>query len=203
MDGFARRKEQSKEDIRVAAWELFSQFGVDKVSMTDVARKAGVSQATIYNNFGSKEALAREFVTTAVDQLVNRVQEILIPERLYRDKMSAFIQFISEMMANSTPSSANSAIFASSMDLQNDPEIKEIRRQAQEKMTGLLLELIKEGKQQGQVNPDLSEEALKIYFGVFMDIFSNPDLQRQYYHHPGLVQELGALMFFGLSGKSK
>ena len=59
MDGFARRKEQSKEDIRMAAWELFSQFGVDKVSMTDVARKAGVSQATIYNNFGSKEALAR------------------------------------------------------------------------------------------------------------------------------------------------
>ena len=57
--------EQSKEDIRKAAWELFGQFGVDKVSMADIAKKAGVSQATIYNNFGSKEALIREFVTTA------------------------------------------------------------------------------------------------------------------------------------------
>jgi len=43
--------------------KLFSQFGVEKVSIVDIARKAGVSQATIYNNFGSKEALVREFVT--------------------------------------------------------------------------------------------------------------------------------------------
>ena len=72
MDGFARRKEQSKEEIRKAAWELFSQFGVDKVSMTDIARKAGVSPATIYNNFDSKEALAREFVSGMVEELVSR-----------------------------------------------------------------------------------------------------------------------------------
>jgi len=203
MDGFARRKEQSKEDIRKAAWELFSQFGVDKVSIMDIARKAGVSQATIYNNFDSKDALAREFVTTAVEQLVNRVQEILTPERQFREKMAAFIQFISEMMVNGRPTAAESAVFASSIDLQNDPEIKKIRMEAQKKMIDLMLGLIREGKQQGQVNPDLTDEALSIYFVVFMDVFSNPQLQPQFYHHPGLVQELGALMIFGLSGEKK
>ena len=80
MDGFARRKEQSKEEIRKAAWELFSQHGVDKVSVMDIAHKAGVSQVTIYNNFGSKEALAREFVGFMVDMLENRVQEIVAME---------------------------------------------------------------------------------------------------------------------------
>lgn len=202
MDGFARRKEQSKEDIRKAAWELFSQFGVDKVSIMDIARKAGVSQATIYNNFGSKDALAREFVTTAVEQLVKRVQEILTPERQFREKMAAFIQFISDMTVNGRPSAAESALFASSIDLQNDPEIKKIRIEAQEKMIHLMLGLIREGKQQEQVNPDLSDEALRIYFVVFMDVFSNPQLRHQFYHHPGLVQELGSLMIYGLSGQT-
>jgi AcrR family transcriptional regulator len=201
MDGFARRKEQSKEDIRKAAWELFSQFGVDKVSMMDIARKAGVSQATIYNNFDSKDALAREFVATAVEQLVNRVQEVLTPERQFREKMTAFIQLISEMMVNGRPSAAESAVFASSIDLQNDPEIKQIRMEAQEKMIKLMLGLIQEGKQQGQVNPDLSDEALSMYFVAFMDVFSNPQLQPRFYHHPGLVQELGALMIGGLRGE--
>jgi AcrR family transcriptional regulator len=199
MDGFERRKEQSKEDIRKAAWELFSQFGVDKVSIADIARKAGVSQATIYNNFGSKDAIVREFVSGAVEHLMSRVQEVLTPEMLFREKMAAFIQFISEMMANGRPSAAESAIF-SSLDLQNDPEIKKIRAEAQEKMTKLMLGLIAEGKQQGQVNPELSDESLSIYFAVFMDVFSSPQLQRQYYQHPGLVQELGTLMIYGLGG---
>jgi AcrR family transcriptional regulator len=55
VNGFTRRKEQSKDDIRKAAIELFSQFGIEKVNISDIARKAGVAQATIYNNFGSKD----------------------------------------------------------------------------------------------------------------------------------------------------
>ena len=198
MDGFERRKEQSKEDIRRAAWELFSQFGVDRVSIADIARKADVSQATIYNNFGNKETLVREFVTSAVEHLVNRSQEILTPNLLYQEKMTAFFRFISEMMVSGQPSAAE-RVFFSSLDLQNDPEIKKIHTAAQEKMTGLLLDLVREGKDQGQVNPKLSEAVLRIYFAVFMDAFSSPRLQQQYYQNPGLVQELGSLMMHGLS----
>ena len=200
MDGFERRKEQSKEDIRRAAWELFSQFGVDRVSIADIARKAGVSQATIYNNFGSKEVLVREFVTGAVDHLVNRVQEILTPKMSFQEKMTAFLRFISELMVSGQPTAAERVIF-SSLDLQNDPEIKKIRTAAQAKMTGLLLGLVREGKEQGKVNPNFSEAALCIYFAVFMDAFSSPQLQQQYYQNPGLVQELGSLMMHGLSGQ--
>ncbi len=198
MDGFERRKEQSREDIRRAAWELFSQFGVDKVSIADIARKAGVSQATIYNNFGSKEALVREFVTGAVEQLVSSAQEILTPQMSFQEKLAVFIRFISEMMVSGQPSAAERVIF-SSLDLQNDPEIKKIRTAAQEKMTGLMLGLVWEGKEQGQVNPKLSEAALRIFFAVFMDAFSSPKLLQQYYQNPGLVQELGSLMMHGLS----
>jgi AcrR family transcriptional regulator len=200
-NGFTRRKEQSKEDIRKAAWELFSQFGVEKVSIVDIAHKAGVSQATIYNNFGSKETLAREFVTTVVDQLVRRVQDILTPEKLFWEKMAAFIQFISDIMAHERPSAADGTVFTSSMDLHNDPEIKKIRDSAQEKMTNLLLGLVQEGKQQGQINVDCSEEAFRIYFKLFMDIFTDPQLQHRYYHDPRLVQDLGSIMIYGLSGQ--
>jgi AcrR family transcriptional regulator len=203
MDGFARRREQSKEDIRRAAGELFGQFGVDKVSVADIARKAGVSQATIYNNFGSKEALAREFVTASVEDLVNRFQEILAARRSYREKMEAFFQGISGILEAGKSSSADMAVFTGSLDLLNDPEIKRIRQEAQEKMTGLLLDLVKEGRQQKQVNPDVSEAALRIYFQVYMDVFTHPDFQRQYHQHPRIVQEMGSLMMHGLSGKRK
>lgn len=201
MDGFARRKEQSKEEIRKAAWELFSQFGVDKVSMTDIARKAGVSQATIYNNFGNKEALVREFVTAMVEGLISRVQEIVAPKRSYQEKMAAFFQFIAAMMADGRNASDGTAVFASSLNLQNDPEIREIRTKAQERMIALLLGLIEEGRQEGRVSKEMSEEALRIYFVLFMDAFTHTEFQRQYTRHPNLVNELGLLMLYGLRGR--
>jgi len=201
MDGFARRKEQSKEDIRKAAWELFSQFGVERVSIVDIARKAGVSQATIYNNFGSKETLVREFVTTMVDQLMNRVQEVLSYEKPYWEKMAAFIHIIAEMMANGRSSEGNVTGFTNNYALQNDPEIKKIRDSAKGKMTGLLLGLIREGKEQGQIHSDISEDGLLVYFKAFMDIFIDPQFQQQYYKNPKLVQDLGSLMINGLGGQ--
>ena len=39
VDG--RRKEQSKEDIRQAAWNLLGQLRVGRVAVADIARKAG------------------------------------------------------------------------------------------------------------------------------------------------------------------
>jgi AcrR family transcriptional regulator len=203
MNGFERRKEQSKDDIRKAARELFSQFGVDKVSIMDIARKAGVSQATIYNNFSSKDTLVREFVSASVEYLVARAQEVLSPDLPYREKMGAFLQFIAAMMASGRSNTAEKILLASSVDVQNDPEIKKIRLAAHEKMTRLMLSLVAEGRQQGQVDASISDEALIIYFGAFMEVFSHPELQTHFFTQPSIVQELGVLMMFGLRGEAR
>jgi AcrR family transcriptional regulator len=203
IDGFTRRKEQSKEEIRKAAWELFGQFGVEKVSIVDIARKAGISQATIYNNFGSKDALAREFVTSAIDELVYRVQEVLTPEKPYWEKMADFIRFLSEKMAQGKTSESDVMVFSSSYDLLNDPEIKRFRDAAQQKMTGLLLKLVQEGKAQGYIRSDLSEDAFRFYFKAFQEIFPDPQFQQKNYREPKLVQDLCSLMIHGMSGQDK
>jgi len=203
MDGFERRKEQSKEDIRQAAWELFSQFGVDRVSIADIARKAGVSQATIYNNFGSKDAIVREFVASAVEQLVTLTEDALTPNLPYQEKIAAFLQSIANMMANGDPSTAERTFFATSVDIQNDPEIKKIREIAGKKIINLMLNLVDEGRQQGMVNTKIPDDVLVIYFSAFMDVFVNPQLQSSFTQNPGIVQEMGELMMFGLSGKKQ
>jgi AcrR family transcriptional regulator len=202
-DGFTRRKEHSKEDIRKAAWELFSQFGVEKVSVADIARTAGVSQATIYNNFGSKEALVKEFITTVIDQLVQGVQAVLAPNQPFWQKMAAFIQFIAGMVAEGRAAEMAPAVFSSNHNLLQDPDIQKIHAAAQEKMTGLLLGLVQEGKQQGQIRPDLSDDAFRVYFRAFMDIFTDQQFRLGYLKDPKLAQDLGALLLFGMSGQPK
>lgn len=196
MDGFARRKEQSKEGIRKAAWELFSQFGVEKVSMNDIARKAGVSHATIYNNFGSKDVLVQEYVTDMANQLMGNAEDILTIDKPFDQKIEALFQYIAEMLGNTTTDIDN-PILSGSTALQNDPEINKIRVSAQEKMRQLIMALVAEGKEQGQVSQELSDEALAIYFSLFTDMFINPEYQRQFRQNPKLIADLGSLMLYG------
>jgi AcrR family transcriptional regulator len=202
MNGFARRKELSREEIRKAAWDLFSQFGVERVSMSDIAKKASVSQATIYNNFENKDALAHEFVTSIVDQLIDSVQEVLVPDIPFGEKLTAFIQFVTGMNYEK-PTNVDRTVFTSSIDLQKDPEIRKIHDAAQQRMTKLLLGLVQEGKDQGEINRDISKASFEIYFKTFMDVFTDSQLQYRFGHQPELVKDLMTLMMFGLYGEKK
>ena len=85
MRGFERRKERSRESIRRAALELFSGYGFDKVSLSDIARRARVSQVTIYNHFGSKEQLVQEVIRTALTELIDSVRQIIRGDRPFLD----------------------------------------------------------------------------------------------------------------------
>jgi AcrR family transcriptional regulator len=201
-DGFTRRKEHSKEEIRRAASDLFGRFGVEKVSIADIARKAGVSQATIYNNFGSKEALAREFVTGMIDTLVHQAQNALQPDRPFEEKIEALIAFITRAMTQGQALGDIPPVFRGIPDLLFDPEIQRIHNAAQERMTHLLLDLIHEGKEQGHIRPDFSDEAFRAYLQAFMGIFTDPRFLRKHNQDPALAHQVADLMIYGIRGKS-
>ena len=54
-----------KDQVIEAARELFHQFGFKKVSMDEIAAKAGVTKKTIYMYFSSKEELLKYFIQEA------------------------------------------------------------------------------------------------------------------------------------------
>jgi hypothetical protein len=115
--------------------------------------------------------------------------------------MAAFIQFLSEGMAGERPSVADRTVFTSSLDLRSDPEIRRIRDSAQEKMASVLLGLVQEGRVQGEISPQVSDEAYDVYFRAFMELFTDPTLQCRFHDDPRLVRDLGTLMTVGVSGE--
>src|SRR5215831_17262935 len=58
--GFERRTQRKRAAILDASEALFLERGIAEVAVTDIARQAQVSPVTIYNYFGTKQALVRE-----------------------------------------------------------------------------------------------------------------------------------------------
>lgn len=197
-DGFERRKEHSKEKIRRAALELFGQFGVEKVSIVDIAKKAGVSQATIYNNFGSKESLVREFITAMVEQLVGSAGSILTQDIPFDDKITALVGFISHALSQRHTADAGPSPFPNNILFLDDPEIQEILNIAKKEMYALMRNLIEEGKEQGHITVNISDDAYMIYLTAFINLFVDPQAQAKFIHKPDLLDELSSLMINGL-----
>ena len=59
-----RRKEDRPQELLAAALQLFGEQGFAATRLTEVAKRAGVSKATVYLYFDSKEALLQEAVRT-------------------------------------------------------------------------------------------------------------------------------------------
>jgi len=190
MDGFERRKEQSKEDIRRAAEELFSKFGADKVSVNDIARKAGVSQATIYNNFGSKDELVHAYRKSIVSNITIRFREILVWKKSYLEKFQGLLQswidvadrYKIEIERSGTKQSPD----AIGQEIENS-----------------FREFIKEGKEQGNLREDLSEEAITAYIKFFhQGIANNPGIRDRMRRDERLSNDLLSLFIYGIRGQS-
>ncbi len=60
-----------------AARDLTVEHGWDNVRMADVAREAGVSRQTVYNEFGGRPGLAEALATTEIEQFADAVRREL------------------------------------------------------------------------------------------------------------------------------
>ncbi len=80
-----------KDGIKKAARELFRQFGYNKTSVNEIAKKAKVAKATIYKYFDSKEmilhAILMDYVQASVDELVLQTATLEHDQEAYLTKL--------------------------------------------------------------------------------------------------------------------
>lgn len=57
-----RKKEDTRQKIITAALQLFKQYGIDAVTMEQIAETADIARGTLYNHFPVKEAIISEHI---------------------------------------------------------------------------------------------------------------------------------------------
>ncbi|MDH6343456.1 AcrR family transcriptional regulator [Parabacteroides sp. PM6-13] len=65
-----------KQQILSTALDLFSQYGIKRVSMDDITRNLGISKRTLYSVFSDKETLLLESITYTTDRMIDILNEL-------------------------------------------------------------------------------------------------------------------------------
>ncbi len=201
MDRFERRKQKSKDNILRASEELFSKFGVDRVSINDIADRAGVSQATVYNNFGSKEELVNDYRKTVVNRVAESFRDILVWKKSFFEKFQGFLQSWIDF-ADKYSVERVDRDSASKSGAVGGTEKEEPRNALNQEIEKALFEFIEEGKKQGQVDQQLSDEAVMTYMKFFQEgISAHPEIQQKMNRDAKLSQDLLSLFMYGVNGQ--
>ncbi|MFF4756050.1 TetR/AcrR family transcriptional regulator [Streptomyces sp. NPDC002514] len=83
----------ARESLLDAAYRALAQRPWPAVRMVDVAAAAGVSRQTLYNEFGSKEGLARALVRREADGYLAGVERALADGLEPRDRLTATVEW--------------------------------------------------------------------------------------------------------------
>lgn len=92
---------ETRSAVLDAAAERFARFGPRKTTMEEVARTAGVSRATVYAHFGSKDALYEALLDRATQEFVGAAEACIDAPGRARRKLRRVVELAREAYAGS------------------------------------------------------------------------------------------------------
>lgn len=197
MNGFEKRTQEKKRKILNTAFELFTKYGVQKVSIQEIAKSAQVSQVTIYNYFGSKENMLVEAIKDYYRIRIDEFHKLVANTDLnFKEKIETIISLKSEDMLKFNPDFLQA--FVSDI-----PELQSFLQEVMEKESlPLFVQLMEEGKQQGYIHKDISVDMMMFYMNMYYEaIQKRKDLLGSEESIKQFTDEIVQLFFYGIMGK--
>jgi TetR/AcrR family transcriptional regulator len=142
------RAGEAREALLAAAHELMAEKGYPRVTVREVAERAGVQAGLVNYHFGSKTGLLRSAVGTISEQMLERVRQAVANEGSIEDRIRALIRGIVEAI---TAAPYGPRLIVEQILFADADVVEEfVERFARPNLTAIL-ELLEEGRRDGSI----------------------------------------------------
>lgn len=146
-----KRAEARKQQILRAAEQVFARKGFQEATISDVARKANVSDATIYDYFASKEELLFSIPGETARKGKEHIESVLKLVRGTDNKIRAIIyDYLSFYKTHPDYASVAMLILKQNRKFLETDAYDDVRE-----LSRVILGVIREGVENGEVRPDI------------------------------------------------
>jgi len=193
INGKQKIKKQNKEVIIASAMELFKVYGFKKVSMNEIAERAGVAIGTLYNHFENKNQLIVEVIKKQSMDLFMEFSNVIKSDRPFKEKLEYLIYGKATAAGKYRGEIVQKA-------LDDSPDIRNfIEDFINNRIKQNYIDLFNEGKKLGYIDKSISNETILLYIEVFKrGVLASQDLFAQKRSN---IKQLNSLIFYGFVGK--
>jgi len=194
MNGYEKRTNIKKESIINAARELFTKRGITDVSISEIAKKAGVSQVSIYNYFGNKNNVAKEVLVSYLDNVIEEYEVILKMNISFAEKLKIIMDKKHEAVLELDKSYFSKYAW-------EDMALQQVYKEAATtKAISIYKKFIELGKKEGAIDDRIPDDAIISFLSTSISIMQQSDyLKKSDEYKIGILQ----LFLYGMLGSDE
>ncbi|MDQ8023250.1 MAG: TetR/AcrR family transcriptional regulator [Moraxellaceae bacterium] len=172
------RAEARRCQVLDAAAECFREHGFHGASMAEISKRAGMSAGHIYNYFASKEEIIFGIVDRNVEDVLERMQELVDGER---DVLDVLVERAADGVARNTEAGYVSLMLEVSAEAARNPAVAAKVRAADSFLLGRLHELLMSSTKAVAYRDDPGREGrlnmlVAMFEGIRQRALASPDL---------------------------
>jgi AcrR family transcriptional regulator len=147
---------ERRASIIAAATRVFAEVGYQRGTMSEVARRVGVSEPVIFQNFGSKAAVFAAVIEEATARMTVAMRERAAANASIGAWLTEFLapDHLSQAHARGT----HHVLFADAMSHITEPKVADAVRRAHRTVARALADLLARGRDEGSVRRDLDPQ---------------------------------------------
>lgn len=135
--------------LKNTALALFTQYGVRRVSVEEICRKAKVSKVTFYKYFNNRTDIATQVIDEVIQQFFQRMLMIK-QDRSYSARLHALLSLELEISQE-----LGEILFSELHEIENT-DLKRLIEEAFERGREIGLEFFQEGQKAGLIHPNFT-----------------------------------------------
>jgi AcrR family transcriptional regulator len=167
-----RATKRSRKEMQIAetAEDLFMRYGVKRVTVEEICRRAGVSKMTFYKYFANKIELVRHLWNAWVDEGYERLDEIDAMDIPLPEKIQMMFDWKTDLLSKMSTEFLEEIL---PLDLE------------QEKVLRRFMEFIIRAQKRGEIRAGINPEFLMAVLDKLYELGDNEELRARY---PSLIE---------------
>jgi TetR/AcrR family transcriptional regulator, transcriptional repressor for nem operon len=150
-----RKGQETRERILERAAALFNQKGFAGASMSDLMAATGLQKGGLYRHFESKETLAVEALDFAIARMGERFRDAVGSRQHSVDRVIALAEVFAGVLRDPPVPGGCPLMNAAIENDDGNPVLRARSREALDSLWGLIERLLRQGRDRGEVNPDV------------------------------------------------